>query len=191
MRAFALFLLLVAPAARAAEVTLGFDDVASGTVISEYYADQGATFTGLGNGGPFDAEAKLACVTSASPPNAIGTTNLGTCPEFSAVSGFVRVVFETPQPRVSVMVTHVDATTTTYVRVYQGDQFLDQRFGNSSSSLVGLPQKIELTRQENDPWITVMEFGAFSGAATFDDLSFAIGPVVTKSRTWSLVKSRY
>jgi hypothetical protein len=194
MRVLAILLALTAaPAARAGEVTIDFDDVSSATVVDDHYATLGITFTGVGDGGPFEVMAKASCGVTSSPPNAVTVSNAGDCPEIIDSLGLVRAEFTTPQPRVSVMVTHLSAGTATYLRAFEDDQFLDWRFGRSGGAWVGVPQKIEIVRDVGEPWTTAVEFGAFydSGMATFDDVHFAIGPVATQAQSWSTVKSRY
>ena len=122
----------LAAATARAEVTIDFDDVASGTVVNTHYASQGVTLIGVGNGGPFDVITQEPCIPGSSAPNSISIFPDGFCPETFDNLGWFRVEFEVAQPRVSIVATQ-SGSGASYLKAFaDGESFpFDQKFGES------------------------------------------------------------
>jgi len=180
-----------AASAAPAAVLLDFEDAGVGDVLDERYAHRGATFTAQGNGGPFPVIADAACVGGVN--QVMSLRPVEDCPESSNFWGFFVVEFEIPQPRVAITAIADGPASVVYLEAYDEIGLLDQKIGQAGEEWDGVPQRLEITREAGERWITRIEASALrsGGRAAFDDVEYEIAPVPTVSSSWSAVKARF
>jgi hypothetical protein len=185
-------LCLLAPATACARV-LTFDEVGSGTVLNEHYANMGVHFSVVGTGLSDVIAASLpgGCPGFApSAPNVLSYQPVGACPQVQENQGYLVVDFDTPQNRVAITTVHQGPNASAYLKAYGADGFIEVAWSVPGAAMEGVPQTLVVEPPSDRQRITRVLFGVHyqSDSVLFDNLDLDVVVPIAQA-SWSTLKS--